>query len=75
MAKRLGIKVIMEGVETQEQRDFLRDLQCDYIQGYFYSKPIPVTEYEDKYIKKVESTYKYTDKNNCERIINNTYKD
>ena len=50
MAKRLGIKVIMEGVETQEQRDFLRDLQCDYIQGYFYSKPIPVTEYEDKYI-------------------------
>lgn len=30
---------------------------------------------EDKYIKKVESTYKYTDKNNCERIINNTYKD
>ena len=50
MAKRLGIKVIMEGVETQEQRDFLRDLQCDYIQGYLYSKPIPVTEYEDKYI-------------------------
>ncbi len=41
MAHRLGLKVIAEGVETEGQRDLLAAAGCEYIQGYFYSKPLP----------------------------------
>lgn len=51
MAKELDMKVIMEGVETKEQRDFLECAGCDYIQGYYYERPIPVDKYVEKYIK------------------------
>lgn len=44
MAKRLKLEVIAEGVETIEQLDFLRNLRCDTIQGYYFSKPIPGDE-------------------------------
>jgi diguanylate cyclase (GGDEF)-like protein/PAS domain S-box-containing protein len=44
MAHSLELKVVAEGVETQEQSDFLRELGCDQIQGYFFSKPIPSAE-------------------------------
>lgn len=40
MAKRLGMKVICEGVETESQTLFLKDAQCDQIQGYYYGKPM-----------------------------------
>ncbi len=46
MAKWLGIPIIAEGVETVEQADFLRSIGCDYIQGYLYSRPLSVTDYE-----------------------------
>lgn len=46
MAGWLGMPVIAEGVETQEQRDFLSSIGCGYIQGYYYAKPMPVNEYE-----------------------------
>lgn len=46
MAKWLKLPVIAEGVENVEQADFLKSVGCDYIQGYLYSKPIPVDEYE-----------------------------
>jgi len=39
MAHKLGIKVIAEGVETFEQLDLLENMQCDFAQGYYYSKP------------------------------------
>ena len=42
MAHSLGMKVTAEGVETQEQLDFLRKEGCDEMQGYFFSKPLPV---------------------------------
>ncbi|MFZ3087204.1 MAG: EAL domain-containing protein [Methylotenera sp.] len=45
MAKSLGFKTIAEGVETQEQLDFLRDKQCDQIQGYLFSKPVPEDDF------------------------------
>lgn len=41
MAKRLKIKVVAEGVETQEQVDFLLKANCDYLQGYFMGRPMP----------------------------------
>lgn len=41
MAHSLDLKVIGEGVETQQQLAFLRALQCDAMQGYYFSKPVP----------------------------------
>ena len=41
MARSLRLKVVAEGVETQEQFDFLRAQGCDAMQGYFFSKPLP----------------------------------
>ena len=46
MAHHLGITVLAEGVETELQRDMLRDAGCEIVQGYYYSKPIPIEEYE-----------------------------
>jgi diguanylate cyclase (GGDEF)-like protein/PAS domain S-box-containing protein len=46
MAHKLGVKVIAEGVETGEQRDFLTAIGCDYGQGFFYSGPLLPEDFE-----------------------------
>ena len=46
MAHKLGLKVIAEGVETEQQRDLLAAYGCDYAQGWLYSKAIPAGEFE-----------------------------
>lgn len=46
MAKWLNIPVIAEGVDKAEQVDFLRSVGCDFIQGFYYAKPMPAKEYE-----------------------------
>lgn len=46
MAHKLGLKVIAEGIETQEQRDLLLHAGCDYGQGYLFSKPMPAKDFE-----------------------------
>ena len=40
MARQLGKETICEGVETEQQVNFLRSINCDYVQGFFYSKPL-----------------------------------
>lgn len=44
MAKNLGLKVVAEGVETAQQLELLTSLGCDYLQGYYLSKPLPASE-------------------------------
>ncbi len=46
MAHKLGIRTVAEGVETEAQRDILLSFGCDYAQGYLYSRPVPVEEFE-----------------------------
>lgn len=46
MAKGLGMPVIVEGVENEEQTALLSSLGCDYIQGYYFARPMPLKEYE-----------------------------
>lgn len=46
LAHNLGIQVVAEGVETQEQLNFLKNHRCDLIQGYLISRPIPASELE-----------------------------
>lgn len=47
MAHMMGLPVISEGVETEEQRDSLRTMDCDYVQGYYYYRPMPVEQFEE----------------------------
>lgn len=46
LARQLGLSVVAEGVETEEQKQFLKELACDEMQGYLFSKPVPVDELE-----------------------------
>jgi EAL domain-containing protein (putative c-di-GMP-specific phosphodiesterase class I) len=46
MAHKLGIKVIAEGVETETQHQLLKDFDCDYGQGYLYSRPVAASDFE-----------------------------
>jgi diguanylate cyclase (GGDEF)-like protein/PAS domain S-box-containing protein len=47
MAHKLGLKVIAEGVETQAQLTLLKQIQCDFGQGYFFARPMPVAAFEE----------------------------
>ena len=53
-AKELRMRVIAEGVETKGYVDFLKELQCDCIQGFVFYKPMPVEEFEEKFVKNSE---------------------
>ena len=48
LGKMLNMKIVAEGVEVKEQVDFLADADCDMIQGYYFAKPMPGNEYEER---------------------------
>ena len=50
LAKELGFVCLAEGAEKKSQIDELRDLGCDVIQGYYYSKPVSIEQYETQYL-------------------------
>ena len=47
MSRWLGLRVIAEGVETRKQADYLKSIGCELVQGYYYSKPLPVHLFEE----------------------------
>jgi EAL domain-containing protein (putative c-di-GMP-specific phosphodiesterase class I) len=51
LGKSLGLEVIAEGVESKNQVEFLLDAGCNKIQGYYYSKPLPVKELERQFLR------------------------
>lgn len=46
LSKRLGMRTVAEGIETQEQLEFVHNVGCDMVQGYIYSRPLPIAEFE-----------------------------
>ena len=56
LADYLSVPVIAEGVETAEQLHALKELGCDIVQGYFFSKPVPAKEFEPFILQKKESS-------------------
>ena len=50
LAKELGFVCLAEGAESKNQIDDLKALGCDLIQGYYYSKPVSIEEYENRYL-------------------------
>ncbi|MBO4914815.1 MAG: EAL domain-containing protein [Oscillospiraceae bacterium] len=47
MARTMGVPIIVEGVETREESEFLESLGCSYVQGYLFYRPMPVEDYEE----------------------------
>ena len=54
IANFLKLKTVAEGVENDEQLNALKQMGCDIVQGYYFSKPLPVDEFTEKYIKAKE---------------------
>ena len=51
MSHKLNIKVVAEGIETKEQVEYLKNIKCDMIQGYYFEKPMTIEKFEEKYMK------------------------
>lgn len=47
----LALEVVVEGVETKEQYNMLSNYQCDYLQGYLFSRPLPVEQFEQYFLR------------------------
>lgn len=51
LAKNMQLNIVAEGVEYQTQFDFLKEMECNQVQGYMFSKPLPAHELEDKFLR------------------------
>ena len=56
MIKEMKMKILVEGVETEEQKNLVAGLGCDYCQGYYFSKPVPAKEFIE-YVRKFNSSH------------------
>ena len=54
LAHSLGLKVVAEGVESLEQLEILKQLKCDFLQGYYFSKPLPAEEIQPKWNNEIK---------------------
>ena len=50
MAHKLRIITVMEGVKNKKEMEYLQEIGCDILQGYYFDKPLPISEFEKKYI-------------------------
>ncbi len=50
LAHSIDMKLVAEGVEDKEQLDFLKSINCDAVQGYYFSRPIPLEEFREKFL-------------------------
>jgi len=53
LTKKLGYETVAEGIETKEQMDYLKSINCDNIQGFLLSKPVPKREIEQMIIRSI----------------------
>jgi EAL domain-containing protein (putative c-di-GMP-specific phosphodiesterase class I) len=60
LSRAMGLPVIAEGVETEEQREFLTRLGCHAFQGYLYSHPLPLDEFERQWLPAAKDTLSAT---------------
>ena len=58
LAKNLDMDVISEGVETKEQVEFLTEIHCAMVQGYYFSKPMPIDEFEKLWYADLEEIHR-----------------
>jgi EAL domain-containing protein (putative c-di-GMP-specific phosphodiesterase class I) len=53
MSKRLGFKTVAEGVENNDQLDYLKDISCDLIQGFYLGKPMDSAKIEELLLRSI----------------------
>ena len=70
LAKKLGMQIVAEGIETREQVDFLAQQDCDLIQGFYFSKPLPVSEFEERAFSSSNSSNSSTNTSTAPKQLN-----
>ena len=56
LSKKLGLTSVAEGIETEEQLSYMQTVGCDLVQGFIFSRPLPVEEFETWWEKKNRGT-------------------
>ena len=56
LARKLNVKTVAEGIETKDQVDYLKEADCDMVQGYVFYKPMPAREFEYEILEKESGT-------------------
>ena len=68
----LGIDTICEGVETEEEAEFLKEIGCTKLQGFYYEKPIPLEKIYERYEKGIQIGFENTDETEYYELIGKT---
>lgn len=70
MARHLGINVVAEGIETEQQKKILSNFGCDFGQGYLFAKPLPLNKFKEKYFNFSAQTNFSLEQSSCNSNIN-----